>query len=504
MKRICDIAISFLLACTVLLSCGKENEQASLPEPPKTIEDLRGHKIAITTGTLQELVLSEMGYGKDIISLSGGVPELLASIQSGTAEFFLLDSCSIIGSHIDKLGIVPLFNSEPSGPYGFGIRKTDGDLREQLNSYIREIKADGRYDALYKRWFVGDIENIELAKFNYKPDGKHLTIGISVYYPFIFMKDREWTGFELEILYGFAEQYGYVPDILNADFSALIPALVSEKIDVIAGSMFITDERKMSIDFSEPYYTAFTSCFAMGEHFFSGYGEHEKKGLHDFMTSVGISFRRNFIEEERWIIVLQGLWETIVISLWSILFGALFGCFVCALMFSGSRLVRRCTDGFCSFIGGVPVLVLLMVMFYIVFSGSGISGRVVAIIAFAINFGCSISGVYYSGIKAIDRGQTEAGLALGFKPARTFTLFVLPQALKQILPLFKGEAVSLIKNTSIVGYIAIQDLTKASDIIRSRTFDAFFPLIAISIVYFILAWAFGRILDSIGKTSKTL
>ena len=151
---------------------------------------------------------------------------------------------------------------------------------------------------------------------------------------------------------------------------------------------------------------------------------------------------------------------------------------------------------------GVPVLVFLMVMFYIVFASSGITARWVAIIAFAINFGSYTSEMFRTGIKGVDRGQTEAGLAMGFTPFATFRLFVVPQALKNIIPVFKGEAVSLIKNTSVVGYIAIQDLTKVSDIIRSRTFDAFFPLIFISIIYFILAWLLGKFLDRMAGKLK--
>ena len=145
------------------------------------------------------------------------------------------------------------------------------------------------------------------------------------------------------------------------------------------------------------------------------------------------------------------------------------------------------------------MLVFLMVMFYVVLSSSGLTGRWVAVISFAINFSAYACEIFRTGIDSVDRGQTEAGLAMGFTRIGTFFNFVLPQALKNILPVFKNEAISLIKGTSIVGYVAIQDLTKASDIIRARTFDAFFPLIIITIIYFLLAWLFGKALDRLGK-----
>ena len=113
-----------------------------------------------------------------------------------------------------------------------------------------------------------------------------------------------------------------------------------------------------------------------------------------------------------------------------------------------------------------------------------------------------MSEMFRSSIESVDKGQTEAGIAMGFTPLKTFLNIVLPQAFKQVLPVYKGELISLVKTTSIVGYIAVQDLTKVGDIIRSRTFDAFFPLLMVAVLYFILSWIFAALLDLIGK--KTL
>jgi polar amino acid transport system substrate-binding protein len=137
---------------------------------------------------------------------------------------------------------------------------------------------------------------------------------------------------------------------------------------------------------------------------------------------------------------------------------------------------------------GTPVLVLLMLIFYVVFASVDISPLLVAVIAFGLNFGAYTAEILRSGIASIDRGQSEAGVSLGFTPTQTFRHVVLPQTLVRILPVYKGEFISMVKMTSIVGYIAVQDLTKASDIIRSRTFDAFFPLVMIAIMYFTISW----------------
>ena len=139
------------------------------------------------------------------------------------------------------------------------------------------------------------------------------------------------------------------------------------------------------------------------------------------------------------------------------------------------------------FMAGVPILVLLLILFYVVFAGSGLSPSMVAVVAFAMDFAAGAGRIYSTSLEAIPRGQTEAGLALGFTRLQTFFNIVLPQAAKRGLPLFRGQCISTLKGTSIVGYIAIQDLTRAGDMIRSRTFDAFFPLLVITAVYFILA-----------------
>ena len=143
---------------------------------------------------------------------------------------------------------------------------------------------------------------------------------------------------------------------------------------------------------------------------------------------------------------------------------------------------------------GMPMVVLLMIMFYIVFARTSISGVWVAVIGFGMNFGAYVSEMIRTGILAVDKGQMEAALALGYTKPRAFMKIVLPQAARHFLPVFQGEFISLVKMTSVVGYIAIQDLTKAGDIIRSRTYEAFFPLIAIAIVYFVIAWLLTRVL----------
>ena len=145
------------------------------------------------------------------------------------------------------------------------------------------------------------------------------------------------------------------------------------------------------------------------------------------------------------------------------------------------------------------MLVILMLIFYVVFGSVNINPILVATIAFGMNFGAYAAEIFRSGIEGIEKGQMEAGIAMGFNKLKTFIYVILPQTVRRILPIYKGEFISLVKMTSIVGYIAVQDLTKASDIIRSRTFDAFFPLIMIAILYFLISWVLMQALDYLEK-----
>lgn len=144
-------------------------------------------------------------------------------------------------------------------------------------------------------------------------------------------------------------------------------------------------------------------------------------------------------------------------------------------------------------IRGTPVVVQLMIIYFIIFGSVDISKVVVAIVAFGINSGAYVAEIFRSGIMSIDNGQFEAGRSLGFNYAQTMMYIVMPQAFKNVLPTLCNEFISLLKETSVSGYIALQDLTKGGDIIRSRTYDAFMPLIAVALIYLAMVMIFTNL-----------
>ena len=224
------------------------------------------------------------------------------------------------------------------------------------------------------------------------------------------------------------------------------------------------------------------------------------------MNSVVESFYNNLIAEDRYRMILDGLQVTLIITICAVLLGTMLGGLVCWMRMNHRAWLRQIAMVYIDLMRGTPVLVLLMLMYYVVMAPLDATGIVVAIVTFALNTAAYISEMLRTAIQGIDRGQTEAGLALGFTQRQTFFRIVMPQVIKSVLPVYQGEVISLLKGTSIVGYIAVADMTRASDLIRSRTFDAFFPLIVTAIIYFLMAWLIGMLLQSLvyRKRMKTI
>ncbi len=217
---------------------------------------------------------------------------------------------------------------------------------------------------------------------------------------------------------------------------------------------------------------------------------------------ISDSFRTNLIVEDRYRMILDGLQVTLLITLCAVVLGTLLGGLVCWMRMNRRPWLQQTAKVYIELMRGTPVLVLLMLMYYVLMAPLDATGIVVAIVTFAMNTAAYVGEMLRTTIQGIDRGQTEAGLALGFTQRQTFFRIILPQVVRAVMPIYQGEVVSLLKGTSIVGYIAVSDMTRASDLIRSRTFDAFFPLIVTAIMYFLIAWLIGLLLTALTQRQR--
>lgn len=213
--------------------------------------------------------------------------------------------------------------------------------------------------------------------------------------------------------------------------------------------------------------------------------------MNDFWATFSEKIYNNFIVDNRWRYLLVGLGNTVVIAAFAVILGVAIGFLIAMIRTTHDKtgkfkFLNAVAKLYLTVIRGTPSLIQLLIIYYVVFASVDISKILVASVAFGLNSGAYVAEIFRSGIMSIDKGQTEAGRSLGLNYSTTMWLIVMPQAIKNILPALGNEFIVLLKETSISGYIAIQDLTKGGDIIRSRTYEAFFPLIAVAIIYLIM------------------
>lgn len=456
-----------------------------------TVGDITGKRIGVLLGSAHDTYATKTYPHAQVLQYSTAADIALA-VKTGKVDAALYDEIPLqyMLDADPSLGL--LGESLFSFPIGAGFRKQSSGLRDGFNRFLAQIKGNGMYAAMVERWIrKRDSRMPDIAAGK---DGV-LTVGVSIAEaPFAYNLDNQLLGFDIELARRFAAFLGKDVKFANMEFGGLIAAVASGKVDVILASIFITEERKKQIDFSEPYYAMDNRVFALKSRIAS-YGGSTGARPGNFLDSLAVSFRSNVLEERRYLLIWDGLKSTLVISLCASIFGTLLGAAICYLRLSGSRMLSGAARLYISVLRGTPVLVLLMLIFYVVFASVDINPLLVAVIAFGMNFAAYVSEIFRTGIEGVDKGQTEAGIAMGFTRVQAFRFIVLPQMVRRILPVYKGELISLVKMTSVVGYIAVQDLTKASDIIRSRTFDAFFPLVMVALLYFVISWVLIQLLE---------
>ena len=218
------------------------------------------------------------------------------------------------------------------------------------------------------------------------------------------------------------------------------------------------------------------------------------------MQELKSSFISNFIDDNRWRYITDGLKITLLVTVFAVLIGVVLGFLIAIVRTTHDKtgklkILNAICKVYLTVIRGTPVVVQLMIIYFIIFGSVDISKVVVAIVAFGINSGAYVAEIFRSGIMSIDNGQFEAGRSLGFNYAQTMMYIVMPQAFKNVFPTLCNEFISLLKETSVSGYIALQDLTKGGDIIRSRTYDAFMPLIAVALIYLAMVMIFTKLVS---------
>ena len=215
----------------------------------------------------------------------------------------------------------------------------------------------------------------------------------------------------------------------------------------------------------------------------------------------------NFIKDDRYMYLVKGLGNTLMITFFAALIGIALG-FVIAIIRSTYaktgkfKVLNAICNVYLTIIRGTPVIVQLLIMYYVVFVS--LNNKIfVAVIAFGINSGAYVAEIVRSGIMSIDKGQTEAGRSLGFSYGQTMWYVIMPQAFKNVLPALANEFIVLLKETSVCGYIGLMDLTRGGDYIRSRTYEAFLPLIAVALIYLVIVLILTALVAKLERRLRT-
>ena len=458
-----------------------------------SVEELRQKRIGIQTGTNFDLLIRN-AFPDAKPSYYNNQSDLLAALTAGNIDAFPSDE-PVIRYIINQgyAGITYIPEYIDSFDFAYCFSKTDDGERlcAEFSEFISSLQADGMLSELKEKWFGADETGKQIPDYRTFPAPKGTLIMATDgdYPPFEYVRNGEVVGYDVDIAAQFCEAYGYGLQVQIMNMDAVLPAVQSGKCDFVGSALTITPERAESVLFSTPNYSGGVVLVVR-----SNAGNQEST----FWSGIKSSFDKTFIREKRWSLFLEGITNTLLITVLSLLCGTALGFGVFMLCRNGNRIANGITRFSMWLVQGTPMVVLLMILFYIVFGKAAISGVLVAVIGFTLTFGASVFGLLKMGVGAVDSGQYEAAYALGYPNRRTFFTIILPQALPHVLPAYKGEIVSLIKATAIVGYIAVQDLTKMGDIVRSRTYEAFFPLIAVTVIYFVLEALLGFVISRIG------
>lgn len=477
-------SMAALTAHGVLAASSTAQSDAAADEE---IAAMAGKRFGVITGTTFDKYTQKM-ISNPVISYYQTYADMAVALEQNKIDGFLMDQPAgrvLLQSHSALKMIV---SDKYHESYAFVMPKTaESDaLRAKLDAFIIQCRRDGTLDKLDKIWF-GDDESLKKLDDPKTLPAKNGTLELAVSalaVPFSYVKNNQVVGFDMDLMTRFCKKYGYGISIKTYTGAPnIIAAVTGGKGDIGIGCVTVTEERKEKVNFCEPDYYGGVVVIVRSE------GKAAAQG------GLASSFYKTFVQEDRWQLILEGLGNTLLISLLSAVFGTLLGLCLCLLKRGKNRPLSLISAAFIRFIQGIPAVVILMVLFYVVFANVEVSGIVVAVIGFSINFSVYVAEIIRNGIEAVDAGQWEASEALGFRKVKTFMKIIAPQALAFILPVCKGEFIAMVKMTSVVGYIAINDLTKVTDIIRSRTFEALFPLVSAALIYFLLTWALIKLLD---------
>ena len=490
-KLLCVIVLSLLL-----FSC---SENGGERKTIKQVNDLHGAVIGVQLGTTSDVLatsLENKGDGTKVERFTKSADAIQALTQGKI-------DCMVEDEQPAK-AFLRLNPSLEILPDEFGhsslaicVAKGNEGLQMRINEAIELLKKSGVIDSIVRRHIdrniavayqlgecrlamnklAKDSSNVSDASNDSASSNAVLRFSTNAAFePFEYYDNGKIVGIDIDVARAICDVLNMKCEIVDMEFDAVITSVQTGKADAGIAGITVTPERKKNINFTDSYTDVRQVVIVNGG------------SVAPAKQSLAEQFKACFVTGNRYQYLLKGLGNTLIITFFAILLSLVLGTLIAIIRATHDRNGNhRILNFLCQFyltiIRGTPTMVQLLIIYYVVFASANVDKIFVAIIAFGLNSAAYISEVIRSGIMSVDKGQMEAGRSLGLSYSQTMRLVILPQAFKNVLPAMGNELITLLKETSISGYIGLVDLTKGSDIIRSITYDAMMPLSVVALIY---------------------
>lgn len=474
-----------------------ENEQNII----EGIEDIEGTKIGVQLGTTGAIYA--LDYEGDeagtVIEMYNKGTDAVQALKQNKIDCVIIDEQPAL-AFIERNSELKILDEEFAiEDYAICVSKDKPELTQNINKALDTLKQNGTLSSIISN-YIGDEETKGKTPYEKKDVDRSngtLTIGTNAAFPpYEYYENGEIVGIDIDIMKAVCDELNMELKVEDMEFDSIITAVQSGKVDAGASGFTVTEDRLKNIDFTDSYTTAKQVIIVNTGAESGGTGNVIQK------------FKENFIDDDRYEYILTGFLNTLIITVFAVIIGIIGG-FIIAIIRTnydknGSfKLLNTLCKIYLTVVRGTPAMVQLLIIYYVIFASVNTSKIFVAIIAFGLNSAAYVAEVVRSGIMAVDQGQFEAGRSLGLSYKDTMITIILPQAVKNILPALCNEFISLLKETSISGYIGLVDLTKGGDIIRSITYEAFMPLIMVALIYLVTVMLMSALVNKLERRLRT-
>ncbi len=471
------MSLLMVLLLIMLSACGGDRPVRQ-KDTISSLADVKGKSVGVQLGTTSDILATSMEQTDEVTHVerftksADGIQALL----QGKVDCIITDEEPAI-AFVEKNPSLKIL-SETFGESGLAIclAKDNTQLCNDINSAIRRLKTEGISDSIYNGFTHNHQTHVYAQRNGIKRNGTLKFATNATFKPFEYYHAGEVVGIDIDIAKAICDLLGKQLEVVDVEFDAIITSVQTGKVDAGIAGITVTPERQKSVLFTDEYATVKQVVIV-------NTGEVKETSL-----SLTEQFKWCFITDNRWTYMFKGLVNTLIITLFAIILSLILGTGIAIVRSTHERngthrLLNALCQVYLTIVRGTPTMVQLLIIYYVVFASANVDKILVAIIAFGLNSAAYIAEVVRSGIMSVDNGQMEAGRSLGLTYSQTMRLVVMPQAFKNVLPAIGNELITLLKETSISGYIGLVDLTKGSDIIRSITYDAVLPLGAVALVY---------------------